>query len=129
MTITIPQGGLQAQDLFSMLLSNVDEWVRIHETESTKRAAIRAQEQATLADIQAKRDLFLSYLERSFDERRAGFDRLFDALDTAMREDPAQVGTILSSITALAMKSPFADLSNIDLIKERLQDPNHVWEV
>lgn len=133
MTIAAPLPGFAsaftAQDLLTQIVRGVKEWAQLHETESTRREFIRAQERATVAEIRATRDVFIAYLDRSFDERRANFDRLFAALDRALTDDPSQVGPILTTVTTLAAKSPFADLSNIDLVKNRLQDPDHVWEV
>ncbi len=51
------------------------------------------------------------------------------ALDRAMSSGSGDVGAILTSITALAAKSPFADLHDIELVKASLADPDHEWQV
>jgi len=115
--------------VFREVLGAVDEWVRVHEAETTKRAIIAARERALVEEIGARRDLFLTYLDRSFDERESTFEQLFRALDVALQQGPEQVGLVLGSITALAAKSPFADLTDLDLVKQHLQDPDHEWTV
>ena len=121
--------GLDAMTVVNQIVSAVNEWVRVHETETTKRELIRAQENVVITEIQARRELFLTYLDRSFDERERAFTELFRALDHAMANDPTSVAAVLGSITALAAKSPFADLVDIDLVKTNLANPDHEWAV
>lgn len=84
-------------------------------------------ESVKIAEISAKGEIFLSYLERSFDERAENFRRLCDSLDELI-SNGGDISLILTSITALAAKSPFADLHDFDLVQERLADPTHEWE-
>lgn len=120
---------LDAMTVINEIVSVVNQWVQIHETEATKRELIWAQEHVVVEEIQARRDLFLTYLDRSFDERERNFAELFRALERALDADSGNVATILGSITALAAKSPFADLSDIELVKNNLADPDHIWAV
>lgn len=119
--------GLDAMGIVNGIIEAASEWVQVHETESTKRAYISSWERATVEEIHARRDVFLTYLERSFDERDRAFHKLFSALDTAMTSDTQQVAAILGAITTLASRSPFADLGNIELVKDRLADPGFEW--
>ncbi len=119
--------GMDGMVVFREVLGAVDAWVQVYEAETTKRALIAARERAIIGEIQARRDLFLAYLDRAFDERESNFKELFRALDTALTETPDQVAVVLGSITALAAKSPFADLSDLDLVKQHLDDPEHEW--
>ncbi|MGQ0631972.1 MAG: hypothetical protein ACT4P1_13115 [Sporichthyaceae bacterium] len=105
------------------------EWIRVHEEESTKREAIRAHADVRIAEIHERRDLFLSYLDRSFDERERVFDNLFRQLDQAMSGNPEAVPTILASISTMAHKSPFADLHDPVALRQKLDDPNAEWTV
>lgn len=105
------------------------EWIQIHEEEQTKRAQIAADVESRIADIHARRDLFLTYLDKTFDERDALFEALFERLDQAMTHDPTAVGDILGSITALAIKSPFADLRDPVALRAKLDDDDSEWEV
>ena len=121
--------GLDAMTVVNQIAGAVYEWIKVHEEETTKRELIRAQENIVVTEIQARRELFLTYLDRSFDERERAFNELFRALDRAMDNDPGSVAAILGSITSLAAKSPFADLVDIDLVKSNLANPDHEWAV
>ncbi|MCK5929052.1 MAG: hypothetical protein KAG80_12730 [Nocardioides sp.] len=105
------------------------EWIHVHEEEETKRAQIAADAETRIAEIHARRDLFLTYLDKTFDEREALFERLFDRLDQALSHDPSSAGEILGSITALALKSPFADLRDPVAVRAKLADSDAEWEV
>lgn len=105
------------------------EWVKVHEEETTRRAEIAADRDTLLADIHARRDLFVTYLDNSFDERTSNFEALFARLDVALANDSDAAATILSSITALAMKSPFADLRDPDLLRKKFGDDGAEWPV
>lgn len=111
------------------VLNAVGGWVTVSQTEHTKRVAIAGREAVALAEIAAKRDVFLTYLDRSFDERADAFSRLFDALDRELAKGSTDLGPILGAITTLAAKSPFADLHDIELVKASLANPDHEWVV
>ncbi len=124
-----PKGttAVNAMSAFTEIVGAVSELVKVHDQETTKRSFIRANEHVLVTEIRAKSQLFLAYLDRSFDEREQAFQRLFNALDVAMSSNLADVASILGSITTLAARSPFADLANFDLVKANLDDPNHEW--
>lgn len=105
------------------------EWIQVHEEESTKRTAIQAHADVRIAEIHSRRDLFLTHLDRSFDERQRLFDDLFRQLDQAMSGNPAAVPTILATISTLAHKSPFADLHDPIALRQKLDDPDAEWTV
>lgn len=121
--------GADAVAVIKNVVGAVGEWVQIVEQEKTKRAEIAAKEAATLAAIAADRDVLLTYLDRSFDERRDNFDRLFVALDDAMRHHRSAVADLLGAITTLALKSPFADLADAPSVVARLHDKDTEWPV
>lgn len=122
-------GPISAMNVIDEVLRLGREWMQVHEEESTKRAVIQVDAEVTIAQIHARRDLFLSYLDKSFDEREKNFEALFARLDEALLSSPEAVGTILSSITTLALKSPFADLHDPVALKEKLNDPDAEWSV
>lgn len=121
--------GADAVAVITDVIGAVEEWVQIVEQEKTKRADIAAKESATLAAIAADRDILLTYLDRSFDERKDNFDKLFAALDAAMRNDQSVVADLLGAITTLALKSPFADLADGPSVLARLNDKDTEWAV
>lgn len=105
------------------------EWSLVHEQEVTKRAQIDATADVAIKEIRARKKLFLTYLDRSFDERAKNFDELFRSLDRAIESNADLVPSILTSISALAHKSPFADLHDPQLVRNMLDDPDHEWTV
>ena len=106
------------------------EYLEITEKEATKRRKIEAWEKTTLAEIQAKRDFLIGYLERSFDERAKNFQALFQTVDQAISSgDNQQLGLALHAIVELAKSSPFKDLADVETVRAALADPDHVWEL
>ena len=90
---------------------------------------IREQEVTRRQSIQANREIILTYLELSFDERETNFKKLFEVLDGAIEKDNIQViaGT-LNAITDLAKSSPFKDLANLSQVRQLTQDPNATFD-
>lgn len=96
--------------------------------EQSKRREISAQEKVVLARIRSQRDIFLTYLNKSFDEREKNFTNLFNVLDQAMASgDNQKVAIVLNQITELARSSPFKDLQNESKVQAALNDPEHEW--
>ena len=113
-------------DTFRLVMASANEWVTVVAQERTKRQEIAAWEKSQLEIIQIQRDFLLSALDKTFDERRENFRRLFDNLDVALVSDressAAQVAELLEAITELARTSPFKDLKSPTLaVQEFLQ--------
>lgn len=105
------------------------EYKKIAEQEQTKRREINAWEQTTIAKINAQRDLLMTYLNRSFDERSENFRSLFSVVDQAIASgNNEQLALALHSITEIAKSSPFKDLANLASVRAALDDPNHEWK-
>ena len=120
-------GPVAAEEVFNRVVGAVREWQETVAVEATKQRAIAAEEARWLAAIEADREILLTYLDRSFDERAENFRRLFEELDRAMSGDTTHVADVLGAITALAMKSPFQDLKDVDTVTANLHDPNYGW--
>jgi len=106
------------------------EYLKIAEEEKTKRCSIEAWEKVTLAEIEAKRDFLIGYLERSFDERAKNFKLLFQTVDKAMLSgNNQQLAIALNAIVDLAKSNPFKDLADLSTVKAALDDPDHVWKL
>jgi hypothetical protein len=105
------------------------DYLKIAEEEKTKRREIEAEEKVMLAAIKARRDVLITYLERSFDERATNFQALFVIIDQAIhKENNAQLALTLNTLTELAKSSPFKELSNLASVQAALADPDHKWE-
>jgi hypothetical protein len=102
--------------------------VRVIESEEkTKRVQIKADRDVRIEQVRAARETFLSYLDKSFDERKGNFTSYFRELDKAIEKgDTATVNSVLQGIQALAALSPFKDLT---VLRESLRDPNTEFEV
>lgn len=120
-------------DTFRLVLASANEWVTVVAQEQTHREEIRAWETSQLKIIQVQRDFLLTALDKTFDERRENFRRLFDNLDTALvsnRDDSAaQVADLLGAITDLAQTSPFKDLKSPTLVVQEFLRSGRVIEL
>ncbi|WP_339383471.1 MULTISPECIES: hypothetical protein [unclassified Tychonema] len=118
-----------AADYFRDVVEAYTEYKIVAEQERTKRRGIEAWEKATIADIQAKRDVLIKYLEGSFDERANNFKFLFEKVDeTIAIRDNNQLSLAMTSITEIANSSPFKDLADLTSVRTALDDPDHEWE-
>jgi hypothetical protein len=105
------------------------DYLQIVEEEKTKRSEIDAWGKVTIAEIEAKREFLIGYLDRSFDERAINFQSLFEAVDRAISSgDDRQLGITLNAIVDLAQSNPFKELADLSKVKAALDDPDHVWE-
>ncbi|MEG3930553.1 hypothetical protein QT990_04730 [Microcoleus sp. T3_B1] len=118
-----------AAECFRDVVEAYTEYKIVAEQEQTKRRGIEAWEKATIADIQAKRDALIEYLECSFDERANNFKFLFEKVDEAIAiGDNNQLALTMTSITEIAKSSPFKDLANLTSVRTALDDPDYEWE-
>jgi hypothetical protein len=120
-------------DAFRLVVDSATEWYTVVNVEETKRAEIRAWESTQLEIIHVQRDFLLTALDKTFDERRENFRRLFDNLDVAMAsesEDAAsRVAELLGAITELASTSPFKDLKSPALVVQEFLQSGKVIEL
>lgn len=120
---------LNPAESLQQMVSAYTEYLAIAEVERTKRRDIEAWEKEAITRINAERDLLITYLDRSFDERAENFRSLFGVVDNALLSgDNEKLALALNSITEIAKSSPFKDLANLNNVRAALNDPNHVWE-
>ena len=122
-----------AVDTFRLLVSSTSEWVATVTREQTRREEIRAWEREQVEIIEVQRAFLMTALDKTFDERRENFRRLFDQLDTALVSDgensAAQVAALLEAITELAKTSPFKDLKSPELVVREFLQSGRVIEI
>lgn len=95
------------------------------EIQKTERAKIEAQRTVTIKQIEATKEVFISYLNKSFDERKDNFINYFNRLDKAIESgNNEQVAMILDGINKLAASSPFKDIMDTAKLQKTLSDPN-----
>jgi len=115
-------------DCLRQMVAAYTDYMKVAESEQTKRREIDAWEKTTLAEINAKRSFLIGYLERSFDERAENFRALFKVVDNAMASNNnEQLALALHSITEIAKSSPFKELANLASVQAALDDPDHEW--
>ncbi len=120
---------LNPAESLQQMVSAYTEYLAIAEVERTKRRDIEAWEKESITRINAQRDLVITYLDRSFDERAENFRALFGVVDDALLSgDNQQLALALNSITEIAKSSPFKDLANLNNVRAALNNPEHVWE-
>jgi CHASE3 domain sensor protein len=120
-------------DTFRLVLQSTNEYISVIEQERTKRIEIQASLTQQLEVIHVQRDFLLSGLEKTFDERRENFQRLFDQLDVALvsssDDSGSQIAEILGAITDLAKISPFKDLKSPALVVQEFLQSGRAIEI
>ena len=126
-------GPAMVADTFNLVLASATQWVTVINEEETRRDEIRAWEETQREIIQVQRDFLLTALDRTFDERRENFRRLFDNLDSALNspgdDAGAQVSEVIEAITVLAQTSPFKDLKSPALVVQEFLQGGKVIEL
>ena len=122
--------GVDAANTLRAIVEAYTEYKIVAQEETTKRRGIEAWETATIAKIQADRDVLIKYLENSFDERAKNFSFLFEKVDQAIAKgDNNQLTLALHSITEIAKSSPFKDFADLKSVTAALDDPDHEWVI
>lgn len=107
-----------------------EDVVKFTELQKTKRAEIRAQAATRIKEIDAMRDVIMTYLEKTFDERSKIFAKQFECVDKALADGDTNLLAIsLNSITDLAKSSPFKALADIGNIKKQLIANNSTFDI
>lgn len=119
---------MQVVDAVKEIVLMAGEVRKFEEAQVTVRVGIAAERDVALARIEAQKAALLTYLEKSFDERRENFQALFRVVDEALANDNMQALALgLKSVIELADSSPFKDLATIDSTAAALADPDHTW--
>jgi hypothetical protein len=98
--------------------------------QETKQEEIRAKRDVAIAEINATTECIKAYLEKTFDERSAIFNKQFEAVDEALRTGNTEMLALsLQSINALAAQSPFKSLADIGQVKQALTAGDTEWDI
>ena len=93
----------------------------VKESNKTERKRIQDDKEKALAQIKATKDVFMTYLNRSFDERAMIFKKDFEAIDTAIANNNMEALAItVQSVNTLAAQSPFKALVDLTQVKRNL---------
>lgn len=120
-----PQEALEA---INKLTGMAGEVAKFTEVQKTRRKEIEAQRDIIVEQIKSKKEIILYTLERTFDERKDNFRKLFDVIDDALAKNNIQQLQLgLSSMNHLAALSPFKSLESIESTQKALGDKDHTW--
>lgn len=123
---SVAGNGLQTLNLITQAYI---EYRQVVAQEKTKRREIEAFEKEAIAKIEAQKEVLITHLNRSFDERAKNFATLFTVVDRAIEAgNNEQLALALGSIVAIAKTSPLDGLINYSDFQARLNDPNHKWQ-
>ncbi|WP_440254981.1 hypothetical protein [Candidatus Avelusimicrobium sp.] len=103
--------------------------VKFTEVQENKRNKIIAERDVLIKHIEAEKAVILEYLDKSFDERKENFNKLFAMADEAIAsENNERLALILNSINFIAVESPFKALRSVSDTKKALADKKHTWD-
>lgn len=123
-------GGADALAAFRQVTDAVQEYLKLRETEETRRAQIESYKVLESERIRAAERVLSDYFSKVFDERAEQFEEMWARLDKAAEAgDGPAVAQLLNSIVSLAQKSPLAELTDLSQVRLALEDPNHEWEL
>lgn len=101
---------------------------KFEDAQITVRTDIAARRDIALAKIEVQKTALMTYLDKSFDERKENFNSLFSVVDDALGKNNMQeLALSLEGIIKLAESSPFKDLKSIEETAAALSDPEHEW--
>jgi hypothetical protein len=116
-------------DTLKTFISIAGEVKNFTEDQKTKRKEIEAKRDFLVNKIQTQKEIILTYLDKSFDERKKQFEKHFKVIDDAIEKNNIQqLAMGLDSMNKLAASSPFKDLANIDNVKHALGDKTYEWD-
>jgi hypothetical protein len=119
----------EAATAVNNMLAMAAEVTKFTEAQKTKRKEIEAKRDIIVKKIESQKEIILVYLEKSFDERRDNFTKLFTVVDSAIaNNNMQQLALGLDSINKLASSSPFKALASLESTKLALEDKNQEWD-
>lgn len=120
----------EAAMVLKELVTMAGEVSKFTEVQKTVRKEIESERDKYVAKINAQKEIMLVYLEKSFDERKVNFEKLFSIVDHAIaNNNMQQLAVGLDSINNLALSSPFKDLASIESTQKALNDKDHIWDI
>lgn len=103
------------------------EYMRIHESEQTRREYIWARRDALVTALDNERDCILAYFEHRFAERRSALEEFYALLrESVDSRDTAQLQAALAGILGVIQENPLGDLEKF---RENWADPDFTIEL
>jgi hypothetical protein len=118
-----------AKEVLNGLVAMAGEVQKFTEVQKTKRKDIESKRDIMVEKIKSQKEMLLSYLEKSFDERKDNFAKLFSLVDNAIENNNMQQLALgLDSINKLADSSPFKALASIEDTRLALENKTQEWD-
>ena len=119
----------EAAQVLKRFIEVAGDVAKFTEQQKTVRKDIEAKRGKDIAQIQAQKEIIMKYLDKSFDERKENFSKLFQVIDHAIsNNNMQQLAMGLDSINQLAATSPFKTLATLESTNEAIKDKNHIWD-
>lgn len=116
--------------VFQVLVQAYQETRAVEAHEATRRRQIAAWEKSRISALEMHKQVLLTCLDRSFDERAENFRRFFALADEALESgNNAALQSVLVALTELAKSSPFKDIADLASAQAGLEDTEHIWEI
>lgn len=115
--------GLNCQEIINAGV----EYLKMRESEKTKRELIQAKSQAFQAALQARREVMLAYFEHRFAERREALAEFYGLMHVAVETgDAHQLDAAVCGILGVVKDNPLYDF---DHFKETWEKPDALFEL
>ena len=113
-------------DRINTALEGTKTLINIWNSQRAQTARInQAREQ-----LRFEHEQILEAMKMIKEERTGLFEQYFSRLDTAIEHEDTKLAlSLLTNISELAAKAPFADLKDIRVVRQNLADPNHDWKL
>lgn len=118
----------KAGELAAMgIIAAAVEYMRIHESEQTRREYIWARRDALVTALDNERDCILAYFEHRFAERRSALEEFYALLrESVDSRDAARLQAALAGILGVIQENPLGDLEKF---RENWADPDFTIEL
>ena len=111
----------QALNTLNNLYNKYVELEKAREEYKTERDRIQADKEKALEQIAAIKDVLMTYLNRSFDERAIMIKQNFEVIDTAIANNNMEALAItVQSVNTLVAQSPFKALVDLAQVRREL---------
>lgn len=119
----------EAAQVLKRFIEVAGDVAKFTEQQKTIRKDVEAKRDKDIAHIKAQKEIIMKYLDKSFDERKENFSKLFQVIDHAISNNNLQqLAMGLDSINQLAATSPFKALATLESTNEAIKDKNHIWD-
>jgi hypothetical protein len=104
----------QAFKGLTLLVEAYKENHKVTKIEREKREQIQTMKEIEIEKIRQQARVLQIYLDKSFEERRENFDKMFDSLDKALEKNDIQsIGAIAGMIVEVAKTSPLVQAQKL----------------